>query len=114
MGVGNTGPYLLGACAGDGEENERCDRERGLWEEQGLGDVREEHRRHTQTNLGEDFLFPLSRDQRDSVQSAPNQGANGTCWTRGKTGRRDLPCRLWWGGCVYLPYYMNLFLSFLT
>lgn len=65
-------------------------------------------------NFGEVFLFPFSRGQRGSVQSAPNQEANATCWTRGKTGRRDLPCRLWVGGCVCFPCYMNLFLSFLT
>lgn len=107
-------PFLLGACAGDGKENERCDREgscvrsRG-WEmsEKNMGDTYKQ-------NLGEDFLFPVSRGQRDSMQSAPNQEANATCWTMGKTGRRDLPCRLWVGGCVWFPCYMNLFLSFLT
>lgn len=67
-------PFLLGACAGDGKENERCDSEGScvrsrVWEmsEKNMGDT------HKQ-KLGEDFLFPFSRDQRDFVQSAPNQG----------------------------------------
>lgn len=54
-------PFLLGACAGDGKENERCGREGScvrsrVWEmsEKNMGDTYKQ-------NLGEDFLFPFSR-----------------------------------------------------
>lgn len=106
--------WPLGTSSGDGKEDERCDREGNcvrsrVWEmsEKNMGNTYKQ-------NLGENLLFPFSRGKRDSVQSAPNLEANASSWARGKTGRRDLPCRLWVGGCVCFPCYVNLFLSFLT